>query len=87
MVNFFKSFFILFYRMTIAVINYIAFSRKRNRVYIEMCNRSRIGNQMFFLAFGETLRKDLACCVLYHTNVKKDYCFLIDPFIYRTTLI
>ena len=57
-------------------------TRRKHYLFIEFANGCRLGNQMFFVAAGETLRKRYDLDVLYYTPVKRDF-LKIDDWIFR----
>lgn len=72
----------LFWRIFRALLNYIKLNKETHLFGIEFMNRCRLGNQMFFITAGETLRKRHGWNVVYYTPVKKDY-LAIDEWIFK----
>lgn len=75
-------YFKIIYRLLRSLLNYWTINKKEHLFGIMFCNGCRIGNQMFFIAAGETFRKRYGWNVVYYTPVKKDY-IAIDKWIYR----
>lgn len=54
-----------------------------NRFFVHLTNGCRLGNQLFFVSFGEMLRTRYGFPVCYYTPVKRDYLRTVDALIFK----